>query len=209
MISRLDEFVAFATPHVAGRDVLVVGTRSWVKESGLLTPLSKVAASVEATESRSSGRTFEAVLFYEDLNAYDAIDGLGFAADVLAERGRIVFELFTPDTLDDRTVAWFVGQINQRWPGSTSPRELRQDWALENEGRLDQSSRSVLAALDERFELLAYEEIPALHEGDIVNLDSRDARTRALAEEILEEEERALRRGEITPVGLRYAGRRR
>ena len=106
-------------------------------------------------------------------------------------------------------MTWLVNQINQRWPGSTSPTELRLGWKLENEKRLELSTSALLAALDARFEELAREPIPALDLGDVVNLDSPDSRTRALAEEIFAEEERALVRGEITPVGFRYAGRRR
>jgi len=204
VLTSVDRFLEFVEPYVTDAAVLVVGTKSWVRESGLLHPLQTLARTVTLREPYVLARggaqgVFDAVILYERLQ--DPADA-PLAAARLREGGVVVADAFTPDQFDDRSLRWWVDRLREHGIERT-PSELHDEWNMESrEFATHPSYASLRRALDEHFTVRHFEWLPAFHEGDVFEVED-------IPDELWDLEEAAVARGEIAGLGFRYAGERR
>jgi len=126
-------------------------------------------------------------------SALDKVVGL------LEPDGVLVVEEFGWDLLDEQTLDWFWGQRRaiaaaDGTPAPGSPEELRAEWEADRVGM--HGHAALRAALDARFEEVAFETAPFLHR--VLG---------GVATEVLEQA--LIDAGAIRALGFRFAGRPR
>jgi hypothetical protein len=204
MLSSEDAFLDAVEPYLSGASVLLVGTESWVRESGFWGRLQPVAGAVTladpylVAQGQAQG-VYDAVVYSERLEEPSDVSR---AAALLRDGGIFVAEAFTPDRLDERSLLWWVERLREHGVERT-PRQLRQEWEQENrEFVAYPSNESLRQALDASFDVRHFEWLPAFEYGDVVLAEDMPA-------ELWDLEEQAVKSGEIAGLGFRYVGERR
>jgi SAM-dependent methyltransferase len=126
----------------------------------------------------------------------DLAEGLSKIHALLPPGGMLILDEFAWDQMNEETAQWYLSHVPKPGPEDESllPGRFPDAWITEHEGLHD--ATAMRRALDRFFQLRLFEWVPYLAEHYLERKD------------LIPEEQKLIRSGDINAVGFRYVGTR-
>ncbi|MGH2757236.1 MAG: class I SAM-dependent methyltransferase [Actinomycetota bacterium] len=146
-------------------------------------------------EDFSTEQRFDAVIASRSLHHIpDLAAGLRKIHSLLDQGGMLILNEFAWDQMDEKTARWYRAQVPKPGPEDESLLHgtFSGAWVAEHEGLHD--SKTMRRALEVLFQAQLFEWVPYI------------AEYHAKRHDLIDEESRLIRTGDINPLGFRYVG---
>lgn len=202
---NVEEFVAAHLPQPPAR-VLEVGcgtgelARALAKRGYTVTAIDPDAPDGRifrkaSLEEFPEPEPFDAVVASRSLHHVSDFDaGVNKVNALLREGGVLIINEFAWDQMDEKTARWYLSHVPKPRPEDESllPGKFPHAWVAEHDGLHD--ANTMRRTLDNLFQVEIFQWVPYIAEYYLER------------EDLIDEERRLIRSGDISPLGFRYVG---